>query len=450
MIKQGVTDVEVDDESLTREEVEEQEDVEDAPDTQPPGGPEDRSLLDEGKDSKFRIAPIALITHYVCNSHRISAFVERWHPETNSFHFDFGEMGPKLDDVEKLLGIPTYGLAVQQKDARDAKTLVRYLLGVLENEAKNALAEAKGGQAVTFGWLRLYFSDLRDNDTDERVTYCSRAYLLYMLGCTLLCDKTGSKVNVSPLALLEDLDRVSHYGWGASALAFLYRQLGQASRRDTKQLSCFLTLLEAWIDEHFPVFNPVTNPDYTEDLPRALRWVSRRESGTSQSYYRQLLHDLGADQVIFNLYKNHRQVVPSNAFYTGPIRAMHIVEPHLPDRVLGQFGLVQQIPADPMAPTYVLRGVKKYVVDYQWTGSDYLGWLRKVSHSRVGCGEGIVGGSIAERVDAVLAVVDNALGNETLQPLELRVALKEVQDILRPTRTLTTYFMRRGQGRGQG
>lgn len=324
----------------------------------------------------------------------------------------------------------------------------------------------------------MYFSELRESDTDERVTYCSRAYLLYVLGCTLLCDKTGSKVNVAPLALLEDLDRVSHYGWGASALAFLYRQLGQASRRDTKQLSGFLTLLEAWIDEHFPVFNPVANPDYTEDLPRALRWVSRRESGTSQSYYRKLLDDIGADQVIFNPYQKRRQVVPSNAFYTGPIRAMHIVEPHLPDRVLRQFGLVQQIPADPIAPTRVSRGVKKYVVDYQWTAgywsspdyhsvphsrhicttpempwacsSDYLGWFRKVSHLRVGRGEGIVRGSIAERVDVVLEVVDKALGNDTLQPLELRAALKEVRDILRPTRTLTTYVRRRGRGRGQG
>ncbi|KAH7865870.1 hypothetical protein Vadar_012475 [Vaccinium darrowii] len=288
-------------ESLTQDEVEEQED---AVDTQPPGGPEDRSLL--------------------------------------------------------------------------------------RTEAKNALEEAKGGQAVMFDWLRMYFSELRESDTDERLKYYSRAYLLNVFGCTLLCDKTGSKVNVAPLALLEDLDRVSHCGWGASALAFLYWQLGQASRRDTKQLSGFLTLLEAWIYEHFPMFNPVADPDYTEDLPRALRWVLRHKSGISQSYYPKLLDDLGADQVIFNPYQKRRQVVPSNAFYTGPIRAMHIVEPHLPSRELRQFGLVQ-----------------------------------KVSHPRVGRGEGIVRGSIAERVDAVLEVVDKALGNDTLQPLELRAALKE-------------------------
>ncbi|KAH7861667.1 hypothetical protein Vadar_029146 [Vaccinium darrowii] len=271
------------------------------------------------------------------------------------------------------------------------------------------LRRQEGGQAVTFDWLRMYFSELR------------------------------SKVNVAPLVLLEDLDRVSHYGRGASALAVLYRQLGQASRRDTKQLSGFLTLLEAWIDEHFPVFNPAANPDYTEDLPRVLRWVLHRESGTSQSYYRKLLDNLGADQVIFNPYQKRRQVVPSNVFYTSSIRAMHIVEPHLPNKVLRQFCLVQQIPADPIAPTRVSRGVKN---------SNYLGWFMKVSHPRVGCGEGIVRESITERVDAVLEVVDKALGNDTLQPLDLWAALKEVRDILRLTRTLTTYVRRGGRRRG--
>lgn len=40
------------------------------------------------------------ITNYsICNSARISAVVERWHTKTNTFHFDFGEMGMTLDDV---------------------------------------------------------------------------------------------------------------------------------------------------------------------------------------------------------------------------------------------------------------------------------------------------------------------------------------------------------------
>ncbi|KAH7848259.1 hypothetical protein Vadar_000254 [Vaccinium darrowii] len=89
------------------EEEEDVEEQEDAADTQPRGGPEDRSLL------------VSFDT--------VSAFAERWHPETNSFHFDFGEMGPTLDDVGQLLGIPPYGLVVHTKDARDAKILLKGL-----------------------------------------------------------------------------------------------------------------------------------------------------------------------------------------------------------------------------------------------------------------------------------------------------------------------------------
>ena len=39
----------------------------------------------------------------------ISAFVERWHKETNSFHLPFGEMTITLNDVSCLPHIPIRG-----------------------------------------------------------------------------------------------------------------------------------------------------------------------------------------------------------------------------------------------------------------------------------------------------------------------------------------------------
>ena len=39
----------------------------------------------------------------------ISAFVERWHGETSSFHMPFGEMTITLDDVATLLHISPHG-----------------------------------------------------------------------------------------------------------------------------------------------------------------------------------------------------------------------------------------------------------------------------------------------------------------------------------------------------
>ncbi|KAL3651720.1 hypothetical protein CASFOL_004722 [Castilleja foliolosa] len=40
-----------------------------------------------------------------CDKNVITAFVERWHPETNSFHLPFGEMTITLDDVMCLTGL---------------------------------------------------------------------------------------------------------------------------------------------------------------------------------------------------------------------------------------------------------------------------------------------------------------------------------------------------------
>ncbi|CAI0475429.1 unnamed protein product [Linum tenue] len=39
----------------------------------------------------------------------ISAFVERWQPDTNTFHLPFGEMMILLHDVQYLLQIPVEG-----------------------------------------------------------------------------------------------------------------------------------------------------------------------------------------------------------------------------------------------------------------------------------------------------------------------------------------------------
>ncbi|CAL9019397.1 unnamed protein product [Prunus brigantina] len=60
----------------------------------------------------------------------VSTFVERWHPETNTFHMPFGEMTITLDDVSSILGIPVSGVAVAplgDDDDTNFELLVKYL-----------------------------------------------------------------------------------------------------------------------------------------------------------------------------------------------------------------------------------------------------------------------------------------------------------------------------------
>ncbi|KAI8546834.1 hypothetical protein RHMOL_Rhmol07G0150000 [Rhododendron molle] len=111
----------------------------------------------------------------------------------------------------------------------------------------------------------------------------------------------------------------------------------------------------------------------------------------------------------FNPYNTRKRVVPDIAFYTGPIHYMDVVEQYLPDRMLRQFGLQQD-----------LVGVFR-------CSPEYLPLFRSVSHPRVGCGEALVRGrACEEEVLVVLEVVDKAMGDTGLGAVELRAALQEV------------------------
>ncbi|KAG5567258.1 hypothetical protein RHGRI_002723 [Rhododendron griersonianum] len=207
--------------------------------------------------------PLAQITYRYCNKVLVSAFVERWHLETNSFHFGFGEMTITLEDVLYLVGLPVEGLAVHAEvhSREDCVALVHRCLGVTMAQTSDAVS--CGG--VKLHWLKDTFMNVGDDATDERVDYCVRAFLLYLLGTTLFVDKTGIRVNVSYLALLSDLGQIRRYAWGVGALRFLYRQFGQASRSHVMQMGGYTTLLEV-----VSYFKKYCYMNYDLDISRTL------------------------------------------------------------------------------------------------------------------------------------------------------------------------------------
>ena len=66
----------------------------------------------------------------------LTALLDRWHPETHTFHLPVGEMTPTLQDVAMLLGLPCAGRAVGAEDVglswRD--DLLARFAGVQRNE----------------------------------------------------------------------------------------------------------------------------------------------------------------------------------------------------------------------------------------------------------------------------------------------------------------------------
>ena len=55
------------------------------------------------------LAPLTSCSHRVASRPMLSAFCERWQPETTTFHLPFGEMTITLDDVASILHIPITG-----------------------------------------------------------------------------------------------------------------------------------------------------------------------------------------------------------------------------------------------------------------------------------------------------------------------------------------------------
>ncbi|XP_028054145.1 protein MAIN-LIKE 1-like [Camellia sinensis] len=161
-----------------------------------------------------------LIDHTYRHGNRvaISTFTERWHPETNTFHMPDGEMIVTLDDMQTILGIPITGMALScpKLTRYEAAELVNATLGVPVNDAFAELVQSHR-QSVKLKWLRIRFHEVNDTDDANFIEYAARAYLLYLLGCNLFADKSGTRVPVAYLHMLTDIDVVSSYACNDAA-----------------------------------------------------------------------------------------------------------------------------------------------------------------------------------------------------------------------------------------
>jgi hypothetical protein len=81
----------------------------------------------------------------------LTCLVDRWRPETHTFHFPLGEMAPTLQDVSYLLGLPLAGAAIDPLDAESG------WLGTIQTRFLAAVPTARGldndPHGPRFKWL---------------------------------------------------------------------------------------------------------------------------------------------------------------------------------------------------------------------------------------------------------------------------------------------------------
>ncbi|XP_068485021.1 protein MAIN-LIKE 2-like [Phaseolus vulgaris] len=224
----------------------------------------------------------------------LCAFVERWHPETNSFHLLVGELTITLDDVSNLLHLPIIGqfYTYLSLDAVAATDLLVDSLRVERGVAAAETRHCQGGH-VRLSWLREMYEDACSR---RQWTVAARAYLLYLVGCTIFANKSATSVSVSYLGLFVDLRHTGGYSWAAAALTHLYEQLGDGSYANTRQLAGYVTLLASWIYKHFlSIGHRQVRDDYVEDEPW---WYIRLRACRQMHLLERVLRQYGYIQCI--------------------------------------------------------------------------------------------------------------------------------------------------------
>ncbi|XP_073107638.1 serine/threonine-protein phosphatase 7 long form homolog isoform X2 [Elaeis guineensis] len=297
--------------------------------------------------------------------HLITAFVERWRPETHTFHLPYGECTITLEDICIQLGLPVDGLPVIGSTQHNWQQVCLELLGVAPPPDKLK------GSRLSMVWLEEQFNELSPDADDIVIQRYARAYILQLMGGCLFADKSNNLMHIMFLPLLEDLDSAGHYSWGSAGLAWLYRELCRASRKDTHDIAGPLILLQVWAWDRFPYIaprrlgQPILDPimDVVDGgvLPRgslAMRWrdaLSVAEVSTHVlMMYRYHLDRQKSEQVIWQPYTPEILAELPDYCFNGqdvwrsrvPLLCFHIVEWHYADRVLRQFGIRQPIPID--------------------------------------------------------------------------------------------------------
>ncbi|MFQ6652150.1 hypothetical protein Gotur_024148, partial [Gossypium turneri] len=164
--------------------------------------------------------------------------VERWRPETHTFHLPCGECTVTLEDVALQLGLPIDGSPVTGVSVfTDPAALCYQLLGDLPEDGELYFS------GIKFTWLKAKIGQLSANASEGELMCAARAYIMHMIGAVFMPDANGDSVHLMYLPLLADLSTARSYSWGSTVLTMLYRELCRATKPKVRDIGRCLILL---------------------------------------------------------------------------------------------------------------------------------------------------------------------------------------------------------------
>ncbi|WVZ67009.1 LOW QUALITY PROTEIN: hypothetical protein U9M48_016155 [Paspalum notatum var. saurae] len=339
------------------------------------GGPVGR----DGRDRPRMVIDPSLIT----------ALIDRWRPETHTFHLPCGEMTPTLQDVSYLLGFPIVGEAVgprligrtwmENLEVRFAAFDRLDHLGALEAHPSTRGPRKK--------WLlQFQATNLHPDADDESVSRSFEAYLLWLFGFIMFKNGHGNTVDKILMPYAREIadadeDQVPTWSWGSAVLAATYRGLCDACIKDDDRARPYKLQYYGDLEDDRPTMGTLWV------CPRERTWANEQARRTYPNFVAEL-DRLKADDVVWEPYSP--QAVATRAPYglsswctsnsglwlTKTCLVYDIyVETHCPDRVMRQFGYQQPFPV-PRALDRISRGNHRY-----YTIHKILDLKSKVFHS---------------------------------------------------------------------
>ncbi|KAL8119562.1 hypothetical protein AgCh_016895 [Apium graveolens] len=290
----------------------------------------------------------------------ISAFLDRWRPETHTFHLRFGEATVTLEDVYYILGLRSVGRPVLPIGGDVGASLHHELLGVVLDPELDMDVIKKG--EIKTSWLVRQFGDYSrlhssaGHDYEHELLYHTRAHLLLLIGSTVP-NYSGYCMPLNLLPFVRHVEHISTYSWGTACLAYLYRRLCSTGIGYKSELCGSMTLLQVWIYEHCTTLAPIQRNVYLMQHPGALRWMVSLNATTVQTHsLRGIRYDLDTmseDSFRWRPYEdcaNEARDIPalelSLMSAPSPLFYLTWVEWCYIDRVIRQFGYLQQVPTD--------------------------------------------------------------------------------------------------------
>uniref|UniRef100_A0ACD5TLQ0 Uncharacterized protein n=1 Tax=Avena sativa TaxID=4498 RepID=A0ACD5TLQ0_AVESA len=286
----------------------------------------------------------------------LTCLVDRWRPETHTFHFRWGEMAPILQDVSYLLGLPLAGVLIGPVDAPEnwAQEMAQRFYGIHEG-APEFTYENHGSK---FDWLQNYqlqrfgYPDVLM--TAPQITRSLEAYLLWLLGKVMFTENHVSTISACYIRYAREIaeatcqNDITQWSWRSAVLAATYRE--QVTR-------CYPAFSEQFdtLKEESVIWEPYTTAEAFARYPGGLSIMCRRD----EDYW------LTKSKIIFDCQ----------------------VEEMSQQRVMRQFGLRQMVdPPSPEAPLsldvhmYSRKGTKRSANQWLQRVNTYInGWQNAIA-----------------------------------------------------------------------